>query len=242
MKSLVKRLLRQAGYELKLIRHPDVTDREWQIYSKVKNFTMLSLERILTNIRAVDYVSANKIPGDIVECGVWRGGSCMAMAFALIDSSRGLWMYDTYSGMTDATDADMTHTGLKASVLLDNANRLEIPERSEILALASLGDVQRNMQSTGYPRSRINFVQGPVECTIPTQIPNQIALLRIDTDWYESTRHELEHLYPRLSRGGILIIDDYGHWRGAQKAVDEYFKGKLFLHRIDYSGRLAIKP
>ena len=73
-------------------------------------------------------------------------------------------------------------------------------------------------------------------------MPERIALLRIDTDWYESTRHELVHLYPRLSPGGVLIIDDYGHWQGARKAVDEYFQAGLFLNHIDYTGRLAIKP
>ena len=250
MKSLIKQLLRWAGYELKPLaiptplseQYPDVTEREWQIYSAVKDYTMVSLERIVANIRAADYVSANKIPGDIVECGVWRGGSSMAMALALKDQLRILWMYDTYSGMTDATDSDMTSAGLKASVLLDEAKQDQIPERSLLLAVASLSEVQRNMQSTSYPRSQINFIQGLVERTIPSHIPEQIALLRIDTDWYEYTRHELKHLYPRLSSGGVLIVDDYGYWKGARKAVDEYFEGKLFLHRIDCTGRLAIKP
>ena len=84
-----------------------------------------------------------------------------------------------------------------------------------------------------------------VEDTIPNQAPKEIALLRLDTDWYESTLHELEHLYPRLVSGGVLIIDDYGHWRGAREAVDEYIdkhKLKLFLTRIDYTGRLCVKP
>jgi len=98
------------------------------------------------------------------------------------------------------------------------------------------------MQTTGYPSALTKFIQGPVEQTIPNEIPKRIALLRLDTDWYESTRHELQHLYPKLSAGGILIIDDYGHWQGARRAVDEYFEGKLFLSRIDYTGRLAVKP
>src|ERR1051325_10354963 len=88
-------------------------------------------------------------------------------------------------------------------------------------------------------------LEGTVEETIPAQAPERIALLRLDTDWYESTRHELVHLYPRLVPGGVLIIDDYGHWEGARKAVDEYIAQnnlRLFLNRIDYAGRLAIKP
>jgi hypothetical protein len=88
-------------------------------------------------------------------------------------------------------------------------------------------------------------VKGKVEDTIPRAAPKQIALLRLDTDWYESTYHELKHLYPRLVPGGVLILDDYGHWEGARRAVDQYFEEeriRLFLHRIDYAGRLAIKP
>jgi hypothetical protein len=223
-------------------RLPDLTDRECEIYLKVKDFTMTSLERILANIRAVEYVEANQIPGDIVECGVWRGGSSMAMALALQNRSRTLWMYDTFAGMTAATDEDVNPNGMKAASLLEEARQHDVPERSTMIAFSPLNDIQQNMRTTGYPADRVRFVQGPVEQTIPHEIPERIALLRIDTDWYESTLHELIHLYPRLSSGGILIIDDYGHWQGARKAVDEYFAGKLFLSRIDYTGRLAVKP
>ena len=83
-----------------------------------------------------------------------------------------------------------------------------------------------------------------MEDTIPKNSPEKISILRLDTDWYESTKHELEYLFPRLSSGGILIIDDYGHFKGAKKAVDEYFtKNKIqyFLNRIDYTGRLIVK-
>lgn len=253
MKKFVKTFLRQVGYELSPLRppqslktlNPDITEWEWDVYSKVQRFTMLSLERVLANIRAVKHIAQKKIPGDIVECGVWRGGSSMSLAMALMrsgDTTRTLWMYDTYTGMTEPVEADVTHAGSSASSLLTAARQYEMAESSLILASASLEDVRRNMQTTGYPMSRIRFVRGPVEQTIPGDIPDRIALLRLDTDWYESTRHELINLYPRLSPGGILIIDDYGHWQGAQKAVDEFFEDEpIFLNRIDYTGRLAVK-
>ena len=253
MRRFIKSLLHRTGYELCPIaprqslrdENPDITDPEWEVYARVKSFTMLSLERILTNVRAIDYIVRSQIPGDIVECGVWRGGSSMAMALTLArncDTCRRIWMYDTYAGMTDATCADVSHSGASAVALLDAARRCETPERSLVLAYASLGEVQANMRATGYPLSLIEFVKGPVEQTLTRNAPDQIALLRIDTDWYQSTKHELVHLYPRLSPGGVLIIDDYGHWQGARRAVDEYLTDMpLFLNRVDYTARLAIK-
>ena len=118
------------------------------------------------------------------------------------------------------------------------------PKGTGLWAYAGLEEVRRNVLSTGYPEDRIAFIQGKVEDTIPGTIPEKIALLRLDTDWYESTRHELTHLYPLLSSSGILIIDDYGHWQGARRAVDEYLgamPAPTYLHRIDYTGRLALK-
>jgi hypothetical protein len=144
-------------------------------------------------------------------------------------------MYDTYSGMTAPTRDDVDNVGNTAIALIQEGHEM-------VIACAQLEDVNRNMQATGYPMANVNFVQGPVEQTIPKSVPGRIAVLRLDTDWYESTRHELQHLYPLLSPGGVLILDDYGHWEGSKKAVDEYFQGRLFLHRIDYCGRSAIKP
>ncbi len=253
VKRFVKVLVRLGGYEIvpsstsRTIKeqNPDVSDREWRIYSRVQPLTMLSLERVLANIRAVDYVVDHNIPGDIVECGVWRGGSSLAMALALEGRPpRTLWMYDTYAGMTEPSAVDINNNlKLSASELLDGARRCEVPENSWMIALASLRDVRSNMESSGFPMESIRFIEGPVEQTIPQHIPERIAVLRIDTDWYESTLHEMVHLYPLLSPGGILMIDDYGCWQGSQKAVDEYFGSSgPFLNRIDTSGRLVVKP
>ncbi len=105
------------------------------------------------------------------------------------------------------------------------------------------GQVRRLLHATGYPPERIHLVRGPVEETLPAAAPDGLALLRLDTDWYESTRHELEHLYPRLATGGVLIVDDYGHWEGARKAADEHLAAHpaLLLSRSDYTGRMAVK-
>ena len=111
-------------------------------------------------------------------------------------------------------------------------------------AYASLEDVKKNLTASGYPPERIHYIQGKVEDTIPDTAPTQICMLRLDTDWYESTRHELAHLYPLLSRHGVLVIDDYGHWQGARQAVDEYFAARpepVYLHRVDYTARLVVR-
>ena len=99
------------------------------------------------------------------------------------------------------------------------------------------------MLETGYPMAQIQFVSGMVEQTLLKQKPEKVALLRLDTDWYESTKCELEQLFPRLVPGAVLIIDDYGHWDGCRRAVDEYFEQhqvRMLLNRIDYTARIGI--
>jgi len=210
----------------------------------VQSYTMTSPERLFALIQAVLYVSAASVPGDIVECGVWRGGSMMAAARTLIecaDVTRELYLFDTFEGMSPPTDRDVAIDGQIASALL---HAQEKNDPSSAWCYATLEDVQSAMSSTGYGMDRIHFMKGKVEDTIPDGAPSRIAILRLDTDWYESTRHELEHLYPRLSPRGVLIIDDYGHWVGCRQAVDEYIhsnKITLLLNRVDYTGRVVVK-
>jgi len=154
---------------------------------------------------------------------------------------RDLHLFDTFEGMPKPQELDVDMRGNSALAAFAET---QLEGDTSDFCRATLPDVQAAMASTGYDPERVHFHKGKVEVTIPSAAPGQIALLRLDTDWYESTRHELEHLYPRLSPGGILIIDDYGHWRGARKAVDEYIEKcalSLFLSRIDYTGRIAVK-
>ena len=211
-----------------------------------RRYTMTSAERLAALCDAVRYVAQQRIPGDIVECGVWRGGSMMAVARTLLqvgDAGRNLHLFDTFEGMTDPGDLDVAADGRPARELLRGTERTD-PGRDSPWCYAPMAEVDAAMRGTGYDPARIRLVRGRVEETLPRQAPERIALLRLDTDWYESTRHELRHLYPRLSVGGVLIIDDYGHWQGARRAVDEFIAQQaapLYLHRIDYTGRCAIK-
>jgi hypothetical protein len=243
MKTLIRALLQSAGLEITRSCPPgfpqDYSKDEIATLLRVKQFTMTSPERIIAAIRATHYVAANQIPGAIVECGVWRGGSMMAMALALLERKRGdipLYLFDTFMGMAEPSKEDGPDVYEKWK-----ANQTSTHNE---WVYASLEDVRENLLSTGYEASLCNFVKGKVEDTIPTGAPESISLLRLDTDWYESTKHELEHLFPRLSRGGVLIVDDYGHFDGCRKAVDEYIRDRgltLLLNRIDYTGRIAVK-
>jgi len=190
--------------------------------------------------KAVQYVVENKIPGDFVECGVWRGGSVILMALALAhfgDTSRKIFLYDTFTGMTKPDEKDVDWNGL-------NLQEKWKKDSTSWGYGGSLEEVRKNVYASNYPKDNFVFVKGPVEQTLPETMPENIALLRLDTDWYASTYHELVHLYPTLSAGGILIIDDYGWCRGARTATDKYIKENklnLFLSRIDESVRLAVK-
>lgn len=248
MKKLIKSILRQSGWDIVPYqtddqRFPaDLRGEEQEIYKAVAPFTMTGPERIAAAINATQYVVENGISGDIVECGVWRGGSMMAIASTLqrlnvVD--RKLYLYDTFEGMPEATEKDVEFDGTPAE-----ASRAKSTTNGGGWCYADETDVLTNLRSTGYPHENIHLIKGKVEETIPGVMPENISVLRLDTDWYESTKHELAHLYPRLAQHGVLIIDDYGHWQGARQAVDEFFgnqRRKPFLHRIDYTGRLIIK-
>jgi hypothetical protein len=219
----------------------DTTD----IIRRVQPFTMSSPERINALCEAVKYIALHQIPGDIVECGVWKGGSVMAAAAVLLrfnDINRNLYLFDTFEGMPDPTEKDITNEGVSAETLMQKSRKYDSSANS-VWCYASLHEVRQAVNSTGYEPKKVHYVKGKVEETIPLHAPSKIALLRIDTDWYESTRHELIHLFPRITHGGVIIIDDYGHWRGARQAVDDFLREhevQLLLNRIDYTGRIGV--
>jgi O-methyltransferase len=223
---------------------PDISPADLETIRFALPFTMTSPERVYATIQAVRYVVNGGIPGDIVECGVWKGGSMMAVARMLrqLDSaSRDLYLFDTYAGMPPPTKEDVSITG--DSPMQDYGNSIRKDGASR-WCLAELDEVQENMRLAGYPTEHVHYIKGRVEETIPDRAPSGISILRLDTDWYSSTRHELEHLYARLAKGGVLIIDDYGHWEGCRRAVDEYFerrKEAILFTRVDYTGRVAVK-
>ncbi|HJS21219.1 MAG TPA: TylF/MycF/NovP-related O-methyltransferase [Steroidobacteraceae bacterium] len=221
---------------------PELNAFDRETLALVRPHTMTSQQRVQALILATRYVVRRKIAGAFVECGVWRGGSMLAAARTLRDTGdtgRDLYLFDTFSGMPTPGPEDVrAHDGAPAAALLKE------PGEDQTRAEASLDIVKATMALSGHDLARIHYVVGKVEQTIPAAAPPSIALLRLDTDWYESTRHELEYLFPRLAIGGVLIIDDYGWWAGARRAVDEYFgahSAPILLNIIDDTGRVGVR-
>lgn len=206
--------------------------KELRIVEEVAPYTMTSGKRITQTIRAVRDLDANNIAGDIVECGVWKGGQIISAWLANNKTKRNFWLYDTFEGMTAPTVHDhkvnakneVHHARLssKAKNGFDQWCRAEIEEVS-------------NNVFKYIPPHQCNFIKGPVEQTLldKKNIPKNIALLRLDTDWYESTLQEIMVLYPRLNVGGYMILDDYNGWRGCKKAFHEVFGDSQEIHTID---------
>jgi len=238
--SIVKTFARLCGMEAYKPGKfpPDFDAQAIDTIKAVTPYTMIGQDRLFALITAIRYITKHKIPGAILECGVWRGGAMAAAALTLkaLNTSRDIHLFDTFEGMSVPTAEDKTFGGGTAM-----AEFLEkrTGEESSTWCMASLEDVQANLMRLGLNTADFHFAKGMVEDTIPSHAPKgDIALLRLDTDWYKSTKHEMGHLFPKLVPGGILIIDDYGDWEGARQAVDEYLDQqgiRMLLTRVNGS-------
>lgn len=182
---------------------------------------------------ALRTVLANSVEGEIAECGVFRGGAfCffIEVVASLFGSARRFWAFDTFDGFPSDVDERLID-GSRFSRESWHTDSFEHVFRN-------------NVERTAYPKDRIEVVRGSVLDTIPAHGPKTLAFLHLDTDYYEATSHELAHLYDRVSRGGAIMIDDYGHFEGCRRAVDEFLQGRKpqpVMLRADYTGRILIK-
>lgn len=214
-----------------------------ELWDKVRPYTMTSQPRVANLERAVRYIIEHDIDGDFVECGVGAGGSMMAIAYTLLTlgiDDRRLLLYDTFAGMARPTEEDVSILGKPATRKYERKTK----DGECTWHNFPLRYVQENMARTNYPSALINFYPGFVQDTLPSNDSANISLLRLDTNLYESTVVECEQLIPKLSIGGVLIIDDYFRWLGQQKAVDEYLKSsnqKMLLSRIDDHAAIGVK-
>ena len=202
-------LIESFGYELEDYRR-GTPATYLAIWRAVRGYTVTSPSRIFGLLGAVEYLTTHKVPGAVVECGVWKGGSMFAALRKLVelgDTSRPAYFFDLFEASTEQ----------------------EVKERAA---------------ETRYRPELVTTIKGDVLATLDAIDTGTIALLRLDTNTYETTKRELEVLWPRLAPGGVLILDDYGHWPCFKRAVDEFFTAqgiKPWLHRIDYTGRIVVK-
>ncbi len=221
----------------------ELSDNDRELINLASQYSMTPQIRIFNLLQSLRHLKYKKIKGDYVECGVWKGGNLILFKKFLQEEnilSKKIYAYDTFEGMTNPDDNDFDiSTNEKAEFLLKKDTQRE----SNVWGVCNLNNVKSNLLKTVGNLDNIEFIKGPVEETlIDDNIPDQISLLRLDTDWYSSTKKELETLYKKVSPGGIIIIDDYGHWGGAKKAVDDFFKNKyVWMHYVDYACRLIIK-
>ena len=211
-----------------------------------ERLTMCSIKRLWAAISATKYVIREKIEGDIIECGVWRGGCSIAIAKTIkrLNSQKKIILYDTFAGMTRPTKEDVKAKNKKQAIKKYNdLNR----DGYNNWCYASLEEVKSNFKKYGV-FDIASFKKGDISILLKEkkqELPNKISLLRLDTDWYESTKDEMNILYPKISKNGILLVDDYGSWQGARKAVDEYFESvgsPIPMQWVtDYTGRGFVK-
>jgi len=239
IKRSINNLVRKRGYEFFEFKK-GIQENDLKTIELVSPYTMTSRMQILALIDSVKYIAKYQIHGSIVECGVWKGGSIMAIVKTLLNlhqQDTEIYLFDTFEGMTKPTIAD----GKRAH---DMYEQFQNSDNSTKWSRTEIENVKKNVFSTNYNKEKFHFIKGKVEDTLPAKAPDKISLLRLDTDFYESTLHELTHLFPRLVKGGVIIIDDYGYWQGSKKAVDEYFEefdDCILLNRIDSDARIAVK-
>ena len=225
--KVFRKVLSLFGYRISLnsapVQFPELSTDELAFVSKVysASLTMTSFESLTTLAIASKYIRDTGVPGDFVEAGVWRGGSSIVAKRILSD--RKFFLFDTYQGMTEPSKFDFRVGNSDAESTKSKWIQSQ-KEDHNAWVFAPIHEVKDNFARFGLLDDLIVFVQGDVAITLhKEEVPSEISLLRLDTDFYESTLVELEVLWPRLVVGGILILDDYGHWDGARRAVDEYF-------------------
>jgi hypothetical protein len=236
-----RRELKQEKKFKNRLKNIDEQARETVI--RTRDYTLLNPEKLYAFIQSIRYIHKFDIPGDIVECGVWRGGAIMAAALTLDQlgtQERTFYLYDTFAGMSKPSDKDRPMPGTGNIDLHEMFDKTQTGSDSSDWCCASLQDVKANLAGVPYDQSKFIYVEGKVEDTLPGTLPGPISILRLDTDWYDSTRQEMEHLFPLLVPRGVLIVDDYYRWAGNKDAVDEYLEQHDIPILLNRAGNSAI--
>jgi hypothetical protein len=189
--------------------------------------------QLLDGVVALQYILDNKIEGCLVECGVESGNFEYVWINELIKQNeiRDIYMYDTFGGLTEPGEFDYTcvnavHYNMSKEEVLSTWKAQKINDQTNAWCYTPLEKVKERLESTGYPQENLHYIVGDVLETLKDEknIPGKIAILRLDTDWYESSKFELEQMYNNVVVGGVIIFDDYYMWDGQRRATDDYFK------------------
>lgn len=250
-KNYIKLTFNFFGFEVKAIKSKipvEFSNIETKIFNYViqNKLTMVSEEKLIATILSCKYVLDNNIKGDFVECGVAAGGNSIAaaMMFKEYKSKKKVYLFDTFEGMTIPSEHDFKISDNSLPIKKYNDS---IRDGFNQWCYVPLEEVKNNFKKAGVLEKNILFVKGDVTKTLlnKKQLPTSVSVLRLDTDWYESTNSELNYLYPLLSNYGLILIDDYGHWGGQKKAVDKFFTyseyRRPFFTYSDKAGRLGMK-
>jgi len=258
MKKLIKSIFNFFG--LDIVRYKNDDDKEKlmnfdfnqeanQLIKIIRPYTMLPYTNLVQLYELVKYCEINEILGDFVECGVWKGGSSALMALGSLNNCknepRTLHLFDIFSEIC-APDPDKD--GERAMREAKKFNSKFIENKKELFSLKGIydayggpGSLSQNQELfyniIKYPKAKVHFHEGWFQDTLPI-VKNEIskiAILRLDGDWYESTKVCLENLYDKVVKGGVIIIDDYGTYEGCKKAVDEFIHSKSLKVFLSYS-------
>jgi len=218
----------------------EINNYELKLIKKCLGYSMTNMHRMWSLVQSFHHIKQKKISGDFVECGVWKGGNLILLKTLLekYNLKKKIYGFDTFEGMPKPTTFDVKYNGKSGLDTYYEHKRLNLG-----FAHSELIEVKNNLREN-CSINNIRLIKGRVEDTLKIlkNLPKKISILRLDTDFYSSTKVELNVLYPRLVKGGVLIIDDYGFWKGARRAVDEYFNTfRPFFHYVDHSCRLMIK-
>lgn len=256
----IQKIVRKLGYQ----KRPTKEDRNASYrlphaaaiaedFPKVQHFSMLSYLKLATLYEQVIYLDAQAISGALVECGVWKGGSVGMMALANLRFGKERRKIHLFDAFDDICEPDPKVDGIQAMEDIEQLLGEPAPTYSgQLTPIKGIYDSRGGhgtiaecrsllVYQIGYDESAIAFHKGWFQNTLPEQVEqiDQIAMLRLDADWYESTKVCLEYLYDKVVPGGFVIIDDYGRYDGCKKAVDEFLEKrniKTFLHFADYQG------
>eukprot|EP00929_Paragymnodinium_shiwhaense_P121245 TRINITY_DN93417_c0_g1_i1.p1 TRINITY_DN93417_c0_g1~~TRINITY_DN93417_c0_g1_i1.p1 ORF type:complete len:305 (-),score=69.49 TRINITY_DN93417_c0_g1_i1:299-1213(-) len=208
-----------------------------QAYNRIAAMTMASWHKGRLSYDAVVNANVAGIDGDVVEAGVWKGGMTALMMLSNLkaDLSRHFWLYDTFDGMPPPDENDDAYSHQHWQDYKSGKRTVFVEDGK--WCYGSLETVKRTVRSTAYPLEKIHFVQGMVEETLRKgqPKPQKIAVLRIDTDFYSSTKSILETLYDRVEPGGTLIVDDYFNFGGQRDAMRQFFEKRNQLEELDFN-------